>query len=277
MKLAKRATVFIGSSTPALNIADAVRKGLSRHAEVMVWDKAFDPGTWLLGGILNMARQADFAVFVIRKDDTTIIRNTEYSTVRDNVLFEAGIFMGALGPERTFLLWPTTSRSKPLRLPSDLQGLLRIEYKPPENDRLPADLKKPLEVIREQIEKQGRALRSGYNEIAALKQTLHERDIDLKGGACEGLGEIIDRAARRRARPWYLSTSVDKLMGAIETHYHQSVVDDVFWWLILYGVITFDNIDYWNDGDWTYKDSIAYATFTERGVVLLNDFRAAPR
>ena len=69
-------------------------------------------------------------------------------------------------------------------------------------------------------------------------------------------------------------TSVSALTKELEKHYAPGVVDDIFWWLVLYGVITFDNIDQWNaDGAWYYAGSVEYAVFTQRGVVLLNELR----
>jgi predicted nucleotide-binding protein len=41
-------------------------------------------------------------------------------TARDNVIFELGFFMGALGPERTFIVY---SRDNSPTLPSDLAGV----------------------------------------------------------------------------------------------------------------------------------------------------------
>lgn len=275
-RVTSRPSVFVGSSTPALPIAKEIKRALSDVADVVVWDTAFDAGTWLLGGILSRAQQSDFGIFVIREDDTARIGNTDFITVRDNVLFEAGVFMGALGPERTTLLWPAIKNGRrKLRLPTDLEGLLRETYTPSHADKLP-DLRSALSSMRNRIESMGRALRSGYNEIAALKQALHERDIDLKDGKCEALGDIVQRAARQRRRPWFASTSVEVLIKALERHHKHKIVDLVYWWLILYGVITFDNIDDWTNGEWDYEDSVEYAVFTDRGVVLLNELRTSP-
>jgi hypothetical protein len=271
-----RPTVFVGTSTPALSIAKELKRGLSTVANVVVWDTAFDAGTWLLGGILNRAQQSDFGVFVIREDDTTRIKNTVYRTVRDNVLFEAGVFMGALGPERTILLWPSARESKKLRLPTDLEGLLRETYTPQRAHESKPDIRSALESIRKRVASMGPALRSGYNEIARLRQALHERDIELHDGTCEALGAIVQRAAGSRKRPWFSVTSVEVLTGAIAEHYKQKIVDLVFWWLIVYGVITFDNVEQWSaDGNWDYKTSEEYAVFTERGLVLLNELRTS--
>jgi hypothetical protein len=119
----------------------------------------------------------------------------------------------------------------------------------------------------------GPALRNGYNEVAALKQALHERDVELSDGTCVGLLELIQTAARSRKRQWFSVTSVQNLVSALKKRCKREVVDTVYWWLILYGVITFNNIEDWTSGEWDYEDSMEYAEFTERGTVLLNELR----
>ena len=273
-RAARRPTIFIGSSSEALGIARQVSHGLEAVADVALWDTAFDAGTWLLGGILNRARDSDFGLFVIHKDDTQRIKRTSYQVVRDNVLFEVGVFMGTLGPERTILLWPSASGSSKLRLPTDLAGLLRESYGSPRTRKGKADILSALASIRRRIQRMGPALRNGYNEIAALKQALLERDIEGHG-VSTSLLDIVRLAARRRRRPWFSTTSVETLTEALAAHLSDKVVDLVFWWLVIYGVITFDNVEQWNDnGMWDYADSQDYAVFTERGVVLLNELRA---
>lgn len=52
-------------------------------------------------------------------DDILKIRDNETTSVRDNVIFEMGLFVGRLGCERCFLIQP---RNNNLHLPSDLVG-----------------------------------------------------------------------------------------------------------------------------------------------------------
>jgi hypothetical protein len=70
-------------------------------------------------------REHDFAVLCGTPDDPLVKRGEQLQAVRDNVVFELGLFMGALTRRRTFLLVP---RSRDLALPSDLVGLTRVEY-----------------------------------------------------------------------------------------------------------------------------------------------------
>lgn len=119
--------LFVASSSEALSVAEAVLIRLETAAQVSLWDNAFDLSTLTLPTLLARSKDTDFAVFVFHRDDKTIIRSNIYSTVRDNVLFELGLFVGALGIEHCFVLLPRSSESE-FRLPSDLAGLTVATY-----------------------------------------------------------------------------------------------------------------------------------------------------
>jgi hypothetical protein len=270
-----RPAVFVGSSTEGLPIVREVHKRLEDVADVDVWDKAFDPGTWTLDVILTRAQRVDFALFVVSPDDETKIRGEKYHTVRDNVLFEAGVFMGALGPRRTFLLWPTDATRQ--RLPSDWQGLTRVRYARPKGGRFP-HLSRDLSGVRQQIATAGPALRSGYNEIATLKKSLDEHEQLFTDDSALSYLAIVKRAAARRHRPWFTATPVETLIKAVRSDFDDRTADNTFWWLIVLGVLTFDNIDIWNaNGVWHWKSSVDFSVFTDRGLALLNELAADRR
>lgn len=70
---------------------------------------------------------ADFAVLICVPEDRTDMRGQERATVRDNVIFELGLFIGRLSRLRTFLISP---RNNEFHLPSDLNGLTPEYYDP---------------------------------------------------------------------------------------------------------------------------------------------------
>jgi predicted nucleotide-binding protein len=58
-------------------------------------------------------------------DDMTVSRGLRKKTPRDNVVFELGLFMGAIGRDRTFIVSP---RKNDLKLPTDLLGVTHLSY-----------------------------------------------------------------------------------------------------------------------------------------------------
>jgi len=118
--------VFIGSSSEGKAIADAIQVGMDRDAEVTVWDQgAFGLSKGTLENLVELPEDFDFAVLVLTPDDLVQKRGSARNSPRDNVLFELGFFMGALGRERTFMVY---SRDDPPELPSDLAGITAATF-----------------------------------------------------------------------------------------------------------------------------------------------------
>jgi len=118
--------LFIMSSSEALKIAHALRSGLDKDVFSTVWDDGvFFAGGYPLEALEKQVGESDFAVAIAEPDDISESRGQRAPTVRDNVLFELGLFMGKLSRYRTILVHP---KVKDLRLPSDLQGLTLVPY-----------------------------------------------------------------------------------------------------------------------------------------------------
>jgi hypothetical protein len=116
-----RPTIFIGSSKEGLSIAEAVADQLKGSLQVTPWSSGvFGLGTYTLEALLARAHEFDFAALVFSPDDQTVSRGADSPSPRDNVVFEAGLFMGRLGRERTFVIYDSTSS---VRVPSDLAGI----------------------------------------------------------------------------------------------------------------------------------------------------------
>ncbi|AGG90697.1 cyclic nucleotide-binding protein [Rhodanobacter denitrificans] len=120
--------VFVMSSVEAL----PVTRLLVQHFEhdpflTVVWDQGvFRASNYTLEELERQLEQADFAIAVAHADDMVISRSDEWPAMRDNVVFELGMFIGFLGRKRAFLMEP---REDKLKLPSDLAGLTTVPYR----------------------------------------------------------------------------------------------------------------------------------------------------
>src|SRR5437867_4058429 len=88
--------VFIGSSAEGENVARALGQLLSDIAFVHVWPEAFKLGGLTLDTLNRELARSDYAVLVSTSDDRVRSRGTESAVPRDNVVFEAGLFMGRI-------------------------------------------------------------------------------------------------------------------------------------------------------------------------------------
>ena len=122
-----RPAIFVGSSAEGLDVAYALQENLEYDSEPTVWPQGvFTPSQSALQALANEARKTDFAIFAFTPDDVRTMRGVEASVPRDNVIFELGLFVGALGIERCFFVTPRLS--EPLALPSDLLGITPLNY-----------------------------------------------------------------------------------------------------------------------------------------------------
>ncbi len=127
----KKPRLFIGSSSESYDVASACNACLDRKVEVTIWDKIFNSGGDTLTSLTSKAKDVDFALFIFRPEDLTVMRDNPKPTVRDNVIFELGLFIGALGKERCFILKP---RNEELHMPTDLLGINVNDYDPDRSD-----------------------------------------------------------------------------------------------------------------------------------------------
>jgi predicted nucleotide-binding protein len=130
--------VFIGSSSEGLRVAELIQLGLQQSAECTLWTQgAFALSRTVIESIVDLTVQYDFAVLVLTPDDFLVKRAVEASGPRDNVVFELGLFTGALGRARTFMVFP---RAAKLHLPSDLAGVTAVAYEKRSDGNLEAAL-----------------------------------------------------------------------------------------------------------------------------------------
>jgi len=101
----RRKNIFIASSTEALPVAGAVKRSFDAEADVDIWNEnIFKANRSYLDTLLNRASYYDFIIAVFTPDDEATIRQRLVKVSRDNVIFEFGLFLGRLGPNRSFLI-----------------------------------------------------------------------------------------------------------------------------------------------------------------------------
>lgn len=120
--------VFIGSSLEGKDLCGALRTALLHEAHVSVWHEIFGISGTTIESLLEKFGEHDFGIFVFSPDDFASMRSTDYLVTRDNVLFEAGLFMGMHGRHRTFIVTPLSTPS--FHIPSDLLGFTTAKYDP---------------------------------------------------------------------------------------------------------------------------------------------------
>jgi predicted nucleotide-binding protein len=113
--------IFIGSSVEGLSIAYAVQNNLQYDGDVTVWNQGvFELSKTAIESLNDLIENTDFGIFVFSPDDMIKIKDRMQNTVRDNVIFELGLFIGKLSRKRTFIIIPDKTE---LRIPTDLIGI----------------------------------------------------------------------------------------------------------------------------------------------------------
>ncbi|XXX76399.1 TIR domain-containing protein [Sorangium sp. So ce134] len=175
--MSARQRIFIGSSVEGLRVAEHIQLGLDYDADCTVWSQGvFGLSGGTLESLCSAIRDFDFAVLVLTPDDLVQKRSQTVNSPRDNVLFELGLFMGALGRERTFIVY---CRDEPIGLPSDLAGVTAATFARRADGNLQAALGAVCTQIRNAVSREhGRAAAQAAgtsalaSEVAALRAAL---------------------------------------------------------------------------------------------------------
>ncbi|WP_437589341.1 TIR domain-containing protein [Sorangium sp. So ce1000] len=196
--MSSRPRIFIGSSVEGLRVAEHIQLGLDYDADCTVWSQGvFGLSGGTLESLCAAIREFDFAVLVLTPDDLVQKRSQAMNSPRDNVLFELGLFMGALGRERTFIVY---CRDEPIGLPSDLAGVTAATFARRADGNLQAALGSVCTLIRNAVGKQhGRAATQATgpstlaSEVAALRVALEAQT--------ESFRQVLAAATNSAATP----------------------------------------------------------------------------
>lgn len=119
--------IFIGSSSESIPIAKTVyniislfRNSNNLKIELIPWwrDDMFISGETYVESIFKIVKNVDCAIMIFSEDDIIISREKTNKAVRDNILFEFGLFSGALGRKNTQVI-----KYKNPKILSDLKGV----------------------------------------------------------------------------------------------------------------------------------------------------------
>jgi predicted nucleotide-binding protein len=208
-----RARVFVASSREAGLVATAVQTVLTETArvhygeldiEVRVWTHTFVIGSSPLRSLISATETYNFGVFVFSADDRVESRDEIEMAPRDNVVYELGLFTGALGTDRVFIMAPDA-----VKMPSDVQAVLPARYEVPSKPRDPRALRSNvggachdiLDVIEttlvELAETQDVARSSGAAPSHGEAQLMSELLVDLRRGELPRVGGAGDELEGR--------------------------------------------------------------------------------
>jgi CRP/FNR family cyclic AMP-dependent transcriptional regulator len=141
--------IFIGSSKEALPVARAIQEGLAGPFNIQIWEnETFLASDTTIESLEQTINQSDFAILVLAPDDDVVSRDVSQRAPRDNVVFELGLFMGALGRRRTYIVSPAYT---PMKMPSDLLGITPLYYSQDNAIELPVRMATACDAIRERV------------------------------------------------------------------------------------------------------------------------------
>lgn len=247
----RKPRIFIASSTESLDVADAFNVNFDHQAEVTVWKHGFKLSQSSIDSLVKIAESVDFAIFIFTPDDISKIRNQEKGAVRDNVVFELGLFTGTLGKERCFIVKP---RDVDLHLPTDLLGLTPADYNGERSDgNLEAAVNHPCVLIKKEISELGlvsqdltiqkKARRKiGYNyQLGDVEHRLLAKVLESYASSPDGVSVWDAFGEIRGVEQGVLSLATIKLerMGFLDT----SIANDGGYDFYAFS-ITADGIDY---------------------------------
>lgn len=190
----EKSRIFIASGTKALRLAQTLRDALNMNdSEAVLWNEANiakEPLT------RDIAVTYDFAVFILSREDVVLKKTDDdmLRQVRDNCIYEFGVFMNCLGLKRCFLITSAMSDFLPLDLRATQVNLIEE----------PADLqdfsacKEAVRTVSEQIKAKilhaGKAYRGGQLPIIELKEVMRREMLKTDGGRLEeGAVVVIDK------------------------------------------------------------------------------------
>jgi CRP/FNR family cyclic AMP-dependent transcriptional regulator len=139
-----------GEEKPNLNAVVQQLESFNVVAHPWTKDGAFRPNRQAMGELYELSQQLDFAIVLATQDDFEESRGELKFKARDNVWLEYGLFLGALGMDRTFIL---LQRDRDMKMPSDTTGITVFPFVDLDS------MAKQIKIIMDFVESEGPILR----------------------------------------------------------------------------------------------------------------------
>jgi Predicted nucleotide-binding protein containing TIR-like domain len=125
-RLAERRDVFLGYCSSSAATAAAIKRYLlSMGAHVLDWQTDFIPGRTIIDQIGQAAARSIGGIFLFTKDDDLADQGmADTSVPRDNVVFEAGYFIGLKGKRNVLIVREAGSKMPADHLGGDIYAFL---------------------------------------------------------------------------------------------------------------------------------------------------------
>jgi hypothetical protein len=192
--------MFVGSAEESEDMVDAIGMNLQKKIEVISWSDSFGSGEFILQRFLNAAKENLFGLFIFSPVDYTINGSSADEKMlpspRDNVVMEAGAFLGRYGRHRTLMMEP--SDVPEFKSPSDLNGLILIKYKHElvkNAEKSPARLRAALKIPCGEIWEQVSAALAAEEQSAAAPDDVSEPEIRQPEAEISTVGGAVDGAS----------------------------------------------------------------------------------
>ncbi|MBA4411564.1 MAG: hypothetical protein C0397_19360 [Odoribacter sp.] len=184
--------IFVGSSVEKLDVARAIQANLEYDCYSEIWSQGtFELSKSNLENLIDSLESFDFAIFVLYPEDVLQTRNSKINVVRDNVIFELGLFFGKLGRNCVYFVVPRGKAST--HLPTDLLGITYGTFDS-EHTNLRASLEPFCTQVREKIKQEflPQFPEKGLIGLNVLHKTINQLTSDLQYNLCANTPNNFD-------------------------------------------------------------------------------------
>jgi len=148
--MASKPRVFIGSSVEGRGIAEYIQADLETFTECVRWSQGVvGVSESTLESLFVVVKDFDFAILVLTPGDLDPEPIKGRHSPRDNILFELGLFVGALGRGRTFIVH---AKDAVMTHSLDFSGLTAITFTPRASQERDAAIAPVCTVLRSSIQ-----------------------------------------------------------------------------------------------------------------------------